>query len=126
MHALRSTTAHGRRSRRAAWYPGRRSITRYDDESIFAEVQHGDDVGMDEPRGDQRFLLEALPHARQRPRLGPQDLHRHPAFETLVEGVEDAGHAALAQEAVDPVAALRSAAPCASPPGLCTPRSRLP
>ena len=45
------------------------------------------------------------PHARQRPCLGPQDLHRRPAFEPLVEGVEDPGHAAFAQQAVDAVPA---------------------
>ena len=70
---------------------------------ILAEVQHGDDVGMEQPCGDQRLLLEPLPHARERAGFGPQDLHRRRALETLVEGVEDSGHAALAQEAVDPV-----------------------
>ena len=35
--------------------------------------------------------------------LSPQDLHRRRALETLVEGIEDPGHAALAQDAVDPV-----------------------
>ena len=72
---------------------------------VFTEVQHGDNVGMDEPGGDQRFLLEALSHARQSPGFGPQDLDRHRALEPLVEGVEDSGHAALPQQAADPVAA---------------------
>ena len=88
---------------------------------IFAEVQHGDDVGMEQPCRDQRLLLEPLPHARERARLGPQDLHRRLALETLVEGIEDSGHAALAQERRRSGTALRSGAPCASPPGLCTP-----
>ncbi len=70
---------------------------------VLAEVQDGDDAGMDEPCRDERFLLEALPHAGQGPRLGPQDLHRRRAFETFVEGTEHAGHASFAQEAVDAV-----------------------
>ncbi len=88
---------------------------------IFAEVQHGDDVGMDEPCGDQRLLLEPLPHARERPRLGPQDLHRRLALETLVEGVEDSGHAALAQEAVDAVPPSDQGRRARLHRGLCTP-----
>ena len=91
---------------------------------IFAEVQHGNDVGMDEPCGDQCFLLESLPHARQGPCLGPQDLHRRPAFEPLVEGVEDTSHAALAQEAVDAVSPSDQGRCARHHRGLCTPSAR--
>ena len=66
---------------------------------LFAEVQHGDDVGVDEPGRDQCLLLEPLPHAGEGPRLGPQDLDGDRALEALVEGVEDPRHAALAQQA---------------------------
>jgi hypothetical protein len=58
---------------------------------------------VDEPSGDHRFLLEPLPHAGEGPCFGPQDLYRRLPFEALVEGVEDTGHAALAQEAVNAV-----------------------
>jgi len=70
---------------------------------LLAEVEDGDDVGVDEPCCDERFLLEALPHAGKGSRLGPQDLHRRRAFETFVEGTEHASHATFAQEAVDAV-----------------------
>ena len=92
---------------------------------IFAEVQHGDDVGMDEPCGDQRLLFESLSHAGERSRLGPQDLHRRPSFETLVEGVEHSGHAALAEEAVDAVPPADQGRRARLHPG-CVPRVRVP
>ena len=56
---------------------------------VLSVVQDGDDVGMDEAGGDVRLLLEPVPHAGEHLRLRPQDLHRHRAFESLVEGVEE-------------------------------------
>jgi hypothetical protein len=70
---------------------------------VLAEVEHRDDVGMDQTRRDQCLLLEALAHPRQRPCFGPQDLDRRPAFEALVEGIEDPGHATFAQQSLNAV-----------------------
>ncbi len=71
---------------------------------LFAEVEDRHDVGVDEAGGEQRLLLEPLPHAGQSLCLGAEDLYGDRPLEPLVEGIEDAGHPALTQQAIHAVA----------------------
>ena len=77
---------------------------------VLAVVQDGHDVGMDEPRRKAGFLLEPLAHAGEGLRLRAEDLHGDRSLEAVVEGVEDACHAAFAEHATDAVAAAHD--PC--------------
>ena len=72
---------------------------------VLAVVQDGHDVGMDEPRREAGLLLEPLAHAGQGLRLRAEDLHGDRSLQAVVEGVEDAGHTAFAEQATDAVAA---------------------
>ncbi len=92
---------------------------------ILAEVQHGHDVRVEEPGGDQRLLLEPLAHPRQGSRLGPQDLDRGRALEALVEGVEDPRHPSFTKEAIDAVSAADERRRARLHPG-CVPRGAAP
>ncbi len=71
---------------------------------VLAEIEDGDDVGMMDLRGKAGFLLEASLYVGQCIGLGPEDLHRDGAFERQVEGIEDPGHATLAEHTVEAVA----------------------
>ena len=70
---------------------------------VEAEVEHLDDVGMDEPRRGERLAAEARHEGRVVGQVLGQQLDRHVALEALVEGELDGGHATDAEAALDPV-----------------------
>src|SRR6266511_1943575 len=86
---------------------------------VEAEVEHLDDVGVDEPRRRQGLAAEAGDERRIVGQVLGEELDGHRALEPLVEGQLDRGHAAHAEAALEPVAAgdpLLAHGACVPPP----------
>ena len=72
---------------------------------VEAEVEHLDDVGMDQPRSGQRLAPKARHERRVVGEVLGQQLDRHVALEPVVEREVDGRHPADPEAAFDPVPA---------------------
>ena len=70
---------------------------------VEAEVEHLDDVRVDQPRGGERLAAKARDERRVVGEVLGQQLERDVALESLVEGEMDGRHPADAEPALDPV-----------------------
>ena len=71
---------------------------------VEAEVEDLDDVRMHEPSRGQRFAAEARDESRVIGQVLGEQLQRHIALESLIEGEVHSGHAADAETTLDAVA----------------------
>ena len=104
---VRAPPARSRCTRSASEPPARYGITMYTVSPACAEVEHGTDVRMHEPRGRLGLAPEALGHLAVAREMRVQHLHHDLALERHLLGAEDGRHAAAAE----PRAGCDSASP---------------